>query len=141
MIYSERPSLKTLYKLHHPNYTFHSFTLLGLCAVTQSYPTLCDLMDYSPPGSSVHGIFQVSILKQVAISSFRGICLPKDGTHISCVSCIGRWILTPEPPGKPLPFCILFQSLLPLDALYILCLFVQTLTVLSENRLFNSVLD
>ena len=28
--------------------------------VTQSYPTLCDPMDYSPPGSSIHGILQAS---------------------------------------------------------------------------------
>ena len=30
--------------------------------VTQSLPTLCDSMDYSPPGSSVHGILQARIL-------------------------------------------------------------------------------
>ena len=29
-----------------------------LCLVAQSCPTLCDLMDYSPPGSSVHGVLQ-----------------------------------------------------------------------------------
>ena len=37
--------------------------------VAQSCPTLCDLMDYSLPGSSVHGIFQAKILEWVAISS------------------------------------------------------------------------
>ena len=37
--------------------------------VTQSCLTLCDLMDYSPPGSSLHGILQVSILEWVAMSS------------------------------------------------------------------------
>ena len=35
---------------------------------TQSCLTLCDPMDYSPPGSSVHGIFQERILEWVAIS-------------------------------------------------------------------------
>ena len=34
----------------------------------QSCPTLCDLMNYSPPGSSVHGILQARILKWVAVS-------------------------------------------------------------------------
>ena len=34
----------------------------------QSYPTLCDPMDCSPPASSVHGIFQARILEWVAIS-------------------------------------------------------------------------
>ena len=40
--------------------------------VAQWCPTLSDLMDYSLPGSSVHGILQARILKQFAISSSRG---------------------------------------------------------------------
>ena len=36
--------------------------------VAQSCPTLCDPTDYSPPGSSVHGILQARILEWVAIS-------------------------------------------------------------------------
>ena len=36
--------------------------------VTKSYPTLCDPMDCSPPGSSVHRISQARILEWVAIS-------------------------------------------------------------------------
>ena len=43
-----------------------------VCSVAQLYLTLCDLMDCSPPGSSVHGIFQARILEWVAISSSRG---------------------------------------------------------------------
>ena len=46
----------------------------------------------SPPGPSVHGIFQARILEWVAISSSRGSCLPRNWTHVSCVSCIGRQI-------------------------------------------------
>ena len=38
----------------------------------QSFPTLCDPMDYSLPGSSVHGILQARILEWVAISFFWG---------------------------------------------------------------------
>ena len=49
-------------------------------------------MDCSPPGSSVYGIFQARILKWVAIY-FRGPSQPRDQTHVSWVSCIGRWIL------------------------------------------------
>ena len=52
--------------------------------------TLCDPMDYSPPGSSVHGILQARILKWVAMPSSRGSSWPRDWT---CISCIGRWIL------------------------------------------------
>ena len=40
--------------------------------VTQSSPILCDPMDRSPPGSSVHGILQVRILEWVAIPFSRG---------------------------------------------------------------------
>ena len=36
--------------------------------VTQSCQTLCDPMDFSPPGSSVHGIFQARVLEWVAIA-------------------------------------------------------------------------
>ena len=43
--------------------------------------------------SSVHGMFQARILEQVAISSSRGSSQPRDGTHVSCVSYIGKWIL------------------------------------------------
>ena len=64
-----------------------------VCLPTQSCPILCDPMDCSPPGSSVHGIFQARILEWVAISSSRGSSRPRDQTHVSCVSCIGRWVL------------------------------------------------
>ena len=55
--------------------------------LTQLYPTLCDPLDCSPPGSSVHGIFPARILECIAISSSRGSSLPRDWTHDSCVSC------------------------------------------------------
>ena len=38
----------------------------------QSCLTLCDPMDHSPPGSSVHGILHARIVKWVAVPSFRG---------------------------------------------------------------------
>ena len=41
-------------------------------SVAQSCPTLCDPMDYSPPGSTVHGIFQARILEWVAIPFSKG---------------------------------------------------------------------
>ena len=63
----------------------------------QSSPTLCDSMDCSPPGSSVHGIFQARILELVAVPSSR------DQTFISSVFCIDRafFFLPLVPPGKP----------------------------------------
>ena len=44
----------------------------SVCACVQSCPTLCDPMDCSPPGSSVHGIFQARVLGWVAIFSSKG---------------------------------------------------------------------
>ena len=64
-----------------------------VCVVSQLCPTLCDSMDCSPPGSSVHGLLQARILEWVAISSFRESPWPRDWTHISCVSCIGITLL------------------------------------------------
>ena len=66
------------------------------CIVSQSCLTLCDPMDCSPPGSSVHGILQtilVWILEWVVMPSSRGSSQPRDQTHISYVSCIDRCVL------------------------------------------------
>ena len=46
--------------------------------VAQSCPTLCDPMDCSPEGSSVHGVLQARILEWVAISFSRGSSRPRD---------------------------------------------------------------
>ena len=50
------------------------FPCLRGCRVAQSCPSLCDPTDYSPPGSSVHGILQARILEWVAIS-FSILCI------------------------------------------------------------------
>ena len=59
----------------------------------QSCLTLCDPMDWSSPGSSLHGIVLLRILEWTAISSSRGSSQHRDWTCISCSSCTGRWIL------------------------------------------------
>ena len=59
----------------------------------QSCLLLCYPMDSSLPGFSVPGILQAGILEWVAISSSRGSSWPRDQTHVSYVSCIGRWVL------------------------------------------------
>ena len=58
-----------------------------------SCPVLCDPMDCSLPGSSVHGILQERKLEWVAISFSRRSSLFRDRTDISHVSCIGRLVL------------------------------------------------
>ena len=61
--------------------------------VTQSCPTFSGPMDCSPPGSSVHGIFQARILEWVAISFSRGSSQPRDWTQVSCIAgrCFNLW--------------------------------------------------
>ena len=54
--------------------------------VAQSCPTLCDPMDYSPPGSSVHGILQARILEWVAVPFSRGSSQPRDQTQVSFIT-------------------------------------------------------
>ena len=67
----------------------------------QSCLTLCDLMDCSPSGSSVHGILQARILEWVAVSSSRGSSWPGDWTRVPCGSWIAGEFFTAEPLGKP----------------------------------------
>ena len=56
------------------------------CLVAESCPTLCDPINYSLPGSSVHGISQARILEWVVISSFRRSSWPRGWARISCIS-------------------------------------------------------
>ena len=55
----------------------------------KSCPTLYNPVDYSPLGSSVHGILQARILEWVVISFSRGSSQSRDRTRVSCIA--GRW--------------------------------------------------
>ena len=57
--------------------------------VAQSCPTLCDHMDCSLPGSSVHGIFLTIVLEWIAISFSRGSSRRRDRTQVSCIAVRG----------------------------------------------------
>ena len=54
-----------------------------LCLVAQSCLTLCDPIDCSPPGSSVHGILQARTLEWGAMPSSRGSSQPRDQTQVT----------------------------------------------------------
>ena len=56
--------------------------------VSQLCPTLCDPMDRSIPGSSIHGIFQARVLEWVAVSFSRGYSRPRNRMQVSCI--VGR---------------------------------------------------
>ena len=55
------------------------------CLVAQLCPTLCDPMDCSPPGSSIHGIFQARILEWIAMPFSRGSSQPRVRTLTSYI--------------------------------------------------------
>ena len=90
--------LLPLSKITNSLYFHHIFTegeslprefeeLEGTCIkvkvlIAQSWPTLCDLMDCSLPGSSVHGILQSAIPECVAIFSSRRSSWPRDWTQV-----------------------------------------------------------
>ena len=75
----------------------HSSILACCCSVTQSCLTLCNSMDRSPPGSSVHGILQAGKLESVAMPSSRD--LPKLGIEPG-FPAFQVDSLSSEPPGK-----------------------------------------
>ena len=59
------------------------------------------LGDYSPPGSSVHGILSASILEGVVMPFCKGSSPPRDRTRVACGSCFAGGFFTAEPPRKP----------------------------------------
>ena len=95
--------------------------------VAQSCLTLCDPMDCSLPGSSVHGIFQARVLEWAAISFLRGPSRPMDQTQVfrivgrrftvwatrEAIKHYGRSLETTKllcsPPFCPAPVLLLIQ--------------------------------
>ena len=65
----------------------HPYHLISPCdLISKLRPTLCNPMDCSPPGSSVHGIFQARVLKWVAIFFSRETSRLMDRTWVSCAA-------------------------------------------------------
>ena len=59
---------------------------MSVCIITQSCLTLCDPLDCSPPGSSVHGILQARISGWVAYPFSSGSSQPRDWTQVFCIA-------------------------------------------------------
>ena len=90
-------------KLRLPKVKWFTQGCGGVCSVAQSCLTLWDPTEYSPTGSSVHGISQARLLEQVSISSSKGSFLPRDWNQGSASPALVGRFFTTEPPGKPLP--------------------------------------
>ena len=69
-----------------------------------------DPMDWSPPGSSVHGILQVRMLEWVAPSFFPGD-LSDPGIEPRCPALQADSLLS-KPPGKPKKYTKVFKNLM-----------------------------
>ena len=84
-------------------------TLWCVCVCVLSHVRLCDPMDCSPPGSSVHGVFQERILEWVAIFFSRGSSWPRIEPESLALPALAGRCFTTVPPAviaiiKPLWF-------------------------------------
>ena len=87
-------------------------TLLCRCVCCHfSCVWLCNSIDCSLPGSSVHGILQARILEWVAMPSSRGSSQPRDQTHISCIAG-GFFTAEPLTKPRPLPYFLIISLFL-----------------------------
>ena len=112
-------------------------------------PTLCHPMDYSLPGSSIHGILQARILEWVVISFSWGFSWPRDQTWVSCIA--GRFFTiwaTREALKHWWPIfnqiCLEYGSYYSIPSATLILLFTQSgniITRLKTNRYWfqNSV--
>ena len=107
--------------------------------VAQSCPTLCDPMDCSLPGSSVHGIFQAIVLEWIAISFSRGSSRPRDRTRDSRIvdRCLTFWA-TRELEGKLVCACLVLYRLQDIFTLFHLTPSQQTEFISIRYLLFKT---
>ena len=90
------------FKIKSPGHNFKMHACMHAKSL-QLCLNLCDSTDYSPPGSSVHGILHARILEWVAMPSSRGI-FPTQGLN-PCLLGLMHWqvdSLLLVPPGKPI---------------------------------------
>ena len=118
-----------------------------MSSVAQSCLILWDGVNCSPLGSSVHGTFQAKLLEWLAISFSRGSSWPRDWTHLSCISCLGWWILynwtiweAPKnayiyPKGIPGYFSLVSESWNSLSPLTQLQTLPKAEAILAEKKL------
>ena len=84
-----------------PSLGFISPEILLHAKLIQLCTTLCNPMDRSMPGLSVHGILQARILEWVTLPFSRGSSWLTDRTCVSCSACIAGRFFTTEPLEKP----------------------------------------
>ena len=88
-----------LSKIHSLKYLQNNISYCALLSHFSHDQLFVTPVDHNPLGSSVHGILQAKILEWIAVYYSRGSFWPRDQTHVSCISCIGRPVLYLMPPG------------------------------------------
>ena len=83
------------------------------CLVAKSCPTVCNPMDCSPPGSSIHGISQTRILEWIVISFSRGSFQSRDWTQVSCIA--GRFFTSWATEWSPASFYCIVNQIISLE--------------------------
>ena len=87
-------------------FCYSHFNMCVPANLLQACLTLCHPMDYSLPGSSVHGILQARILEWIAMSPSRESSRPRDRACVSYVSCTGKRVFYQQYHlGSPLFQC------------------------------------
>ena len=98
----------------------------------------CDRMDCSPPGSSVHGISQASLLVCVAISFSRGSSWPRDRTWITCTA--GKFFTTePQDNHCKEPLTRLHEALDGILSFIFSCAGLHCCTYACSSRGYSSL--
>ena len=118
-------------------FTFRSkLDLSLLCGkLLHSRPTLCNPVDCSPPGSSVHGILQTRILEWVAMPSSRGFAWCRDRAHVTYFSCIGWQVLYHwHHLGSP-DLCFIYG-----DIHFFMSMKLSELSFIVKKRVFSMIL-
>ena len=103
--------------------------------VSQLCPTLCDSIDCSTPGSSVHGILQERILEWITISFSRGSSQLRDQTWDFCIA--GGFFTICATREVPKSWCMLLISILN-ALLFILSKSMKYICIWWEGMLFLS---
>ena len=122
-----------------PGCLFCLFDLdLWLCVSAQSCLTLCNPMDYCPPGFSARGIFQERILKWVAISYSKGSI---QGLNMFLlIYCIGRRILYHCATWE-FPVCLFYWRIIALQCCVSFYCTAKQISYESESESLSVVSD
>ena len=126
--------------------SYPPFSMCVCAKSLQSCLTLCNPVDHSLPGSSIHGILEARILEWVAMEwvvmpSSRGSSRPRDQTHVSCLLHWQASSLPLVPPGRPSAEleCSFLRSPSSISRLGFLVLCFLTTVTLVTNEIIVTV--